>query len=170
MVSSEAEMDRCLKNGKASNKLILVSYVSSPYVNFLLRFINAHPGFNSVFYICKVFVPERFTFRKVEVSRENIAVFIPKMGPSTAQGESFEKVEHKQIQDYYTLKMFLRELSIQKFLPLLEEINRNLTEVHSPEQLTEQCFSRPCVIGLIHPSGSRSKYEINMLKSMSREF
>ena len=58
-------MDKCLKNGLMKNKLIVISYVSDPFANYLLRYTNAHPGFSSLFHFCKIYVPDKFTFRKV---------------------------------------------------------------------------------------------------------
>lgn len=69
-------MDRCLQNGQMMNKLIAISYISDPYVNYLLRFANAHPGFSSIYYFCKVIVPDKFTFRKVRVVPESLSVLV----------------------------------------------------------------------------------------------
>lgn len=58
-------MDKCLKIGLMTNKLIAISYISDPQANYFLRYVNAHPAFTSIFHFCKVYVPDRFTFRKV---------------------------------------------------------------------------------------------------------
>lgn len=85
-------MDKCLKNGLLSNKLIAISYLSDPHSNYLLRFVNAHPAFNSIFYFCKVYVPERFTFRKVEIKEETLSVLIKREEAHPSGGDAFDKI------------------------------------------------------------------------------
>ena len=47
--------------------------------------------------------------------------------------------------------MFIRELGVQKMTKAYEEklMNNKLVEVNSPEELTNLCFSKKCIIGLL---------------------
>ena len=49
------------------------------------------------------------------------------------------------------IKMFLREIAIQKMLKVYEEklMFNNIVEIKSAEEMTEQCFNKKCIIGLI---------------------
>lgn len=85
---------------------------------------------------------------------------------------TMRKMEHSRLSTFNEIKMFLREIAIQKMLSIYEEklINNKIVEIKNSEQLTEECFNKKCIIGLIATGRYREKEEIEMLKETKLEF
>lgn len=91
--------------------------------------------------------------------------------PGEQQGTS-KKVQNKNMHDFGDVKFFLRDLAIAKLVELYEQkIDRNITSVNSPEELTQHCFSKPCVLALLNTQKkSRHDIEIRLLTDLARDF
>ena len=93
-----------------------------------MRYFSSLAEVNSLLYFCQFLLPDEDVIRQFQVSENTVFT----LTPPDEKGQS-QKVEHTKVENFVAIKMFLREIGINKIIRTYEQkvVKNEIAEIKS---------------------------------------
>lgn len=101
---------------------------------YIINYLNSLPEVTSLQYFCQIYLPDDHLKHKFGLKQDTIFTM-----SDPDQTGNMRKMEHTKISTFMDIKMFLREIAIQKMLKVYEDklMYNSITEIKNAETMTE---------------------------------
>ena len=130
-VSTETEADHCIRTAMASHRDPVFFYFNEKThkkQTQLMNYFNSQREVTELLYFCQIYLPDDDLVRKFSLKQNILFTLFDQ-----DRNGNMKKLEHSSVSNFLEIKMFLREISIQKMMQVYEEkiINNKVQAIDS---------------------------------------